>query len=158
MFLDNILFFLLCLTLKKVNYLIFFSLRWGNWVLATISNFQITVSYQPNVVDLGYFKLTILLDQIILIWNIKGLHHQVEKIKGLEISSLWLKFTLEKIQCLKSKKIVYCNVKGILSNLEGINYWYEKGIYLLIIQTLPEISEPNDVLLVWFYAFKQITI
>ncbi len=28
-------------------------------------------------------------DQIIQVWNIKGLHHQVAKIKGFENLSLW---------------------------------------------------------------------
>ena len=121
-------------------------------------NFLTPLSFQPDGVNLWYFKLKLFDLTKLSVWNTKGLHHQVEKIKGLEISSLWLKFTLEKIQCLKSKKIVYCNVKGILSNLEGINYWYEKGIYLLIIQTLPEISEPNDVLLVWFYWLQSVRL
>ena len=40
------------------------------------------------VVDLRYFKLLILLDQIISVWNIKDLHHQILKIQGLENSSL----------------------------------------------------------------------
>ena len=80
------------------------------------------------------------------------------KDKGIRNFEFVAKIHFGKNTMFKKQKIVYCNVKGILSNLEGINYWYEKGIYLLIIQTLPEISEPNDVLLVWFYAFKQITI
>ena len=36
-----------------------------NWVFATNSDFQIPVTLQPNVVDLIYFKLWILLAQII---------------------------------------------------------------------------------------------
>ena len=35
---------------------------------------------ETNVADLRYFKLWILLDQIIWVWNIKGLQHQVPKI------------------------------------------------------------------------------
>ena len=38
--------------------------------------FLIPLSLQPDDVDLGYFKLWILLDQIIQVWNIKSLHHQ----------------------------------------------------------------------------------
>ena len=34
---------------------------------------------EPNTVDLRYFKLCIMLDERILVWNIKGVHHQVEK-------------------------------------------------------------------------------
>ena len=36
------------------------------------------------VLDLRYFKLWILLDKIILVRRIKGLHHQVAKIKESE--------------------------------------------------------------------------
>jgi len=35
---------------------------------------------EPNVADLRYFKLWILLDQIIWVWNIKGLQHRILKI------------------------------------------------------------------------------
>ena len=37
----------------------------GYWVFATNFDFLIPISLQPNVVDLGYFKLWTLLDQII---------------------------------------------------------------------------------------------
>ena len=47
--------------------------------------------FRPNVVDLWYFKLWILLDQIFEVWNIKGLHQQIEKIKGEENLSWWQK-------------------------------------------------------------------
>ena len=46
-----------------------------NWFFATYSDFLIFISFPPNVVELVYFKLWILLDKIILVWNIKGLHH-----------------------------------------------------------------------------------
>jgi len=46
------------------------------------------MSLEPNVADLRYFKLWILLDQIIWVWNIKGLRHWVPKILGLENQSL----------------------------------------------------------------------
>ena len=42
-----------------------------SWVFDTNSDFLIPISLQPNVVDLRYFKLWILLHQIILVWNIK---------------------------------------------------------------------------------------
>ena len=42
--------------------------------------YLIPVSLQPNVGDLRYFKLWIVLDQIIQVWNIKGFHHQIETI------------------------------------------------------------------------------
>ena len=51
--------------------------RQRNWVFATNSDFLITITLEPNVADLRYFKLWILLDQIIWVWNIKGLQHRV---------------------------------------------------------------------------------
>ena len=44
-------------------------------MFATNSDFLIIGILQPNVVD-----LTILLDQKVLVWNIKGLNHQAAKI------------------------------------------------------------------------------
>ena len=41
-------------------------------------------SFQTDVVDLSYFKLWILLDQIVLVGNIKYLHYQVANMKGLD--------------------------------------------------------------------------
>ena len=41
-----------------------------NWVFATNSDFLIPISLHPNVLDLRFFKLWILLDQIITVWNI----------------------------------------------------------------------------------------
>ena len=43
----------------------------------------------PDDVDLWYFKLLMLLGDIIKIWNIKGLHHKFAKIKDMENLSLW---------------------------------------------------------------------
>ena len=51
-----------------------------NWVFATNSDFLISISLEPNVVDPRYFKLWILLDQIFWAWNIKGFY-----IRGLNI-------------------------------------------------------------------------
>ena len=42
--------------------------------------FLISISLQPNDVDLGYFKLWSMLDRIFLVWNIKGLHQQAANI------------------------------------------------------------------------------
>ena len=50
------------------------------------------VSLQPNIVNLKYFKpwiMFIIHVQIIEVCNIKGLHHQVARIKELENLSLW---------------------------------------------------------------------
>ena len=51
-----------------------------NWVVATNSGFLISISLQPNLKDHRYFKLGIMLDQIIKVLNIKGFHRQVAKI------------------------------------------------------------------------------
>ena len=51
-----------------------------NWVFATNSDFLIPISLRPDVVDLRYFKVRTLFDQITVVWNIKGLHHRVAKI------------------------------------------------------------------------------
>ena len=40
---------------------------------------SITISLQPNVAELRYFKLWIVLDQMIQVWNIKGFHRKVAK-------------------------------------------------------------------------------
>jgi len=48
--------------------------------LTTNSNFQIPLSFNSDIVYLRYFKIWILLDQIVKVWNIKGLRHQVERI------------------------------------------------------------------------------
>ena len=58
--------------------------RQRNWVFATNSDFLITISLEPNVTDLRYFKLWILWNQIIRVWNIKGLQHRFLKILGLK--------------------------------------------------------------------------
>ena len=58
-------------------------------VLASNSDFLIPLSLKPNVGDFKHFKLWILLYPIIKVWNIKGWHHQVAKIKGFENLSLW---------------------------------------------------------------------
>ena len=55
-----------------------------NWIFATNSDFLITISLKPNVVDLRYFKLWIFLNQIIRVWNIKGLQQRVLKILGFK--------------------------------------------------------------------------
>ena len=58
--------------------------RQWKWVFVTNSDFIITKSLEPNVTDLRYFKLWILLNQIIGVWNIKGLQHRVLKILGFK--------------------------------------------------------------------------
>ena len=55
-----------------------------NWVFATNSEFITPISLELNVANLWYFRLT-LFDLIEFIaWNIKGLQHQVYKIRKFE--------------------------------------------------------------------------
>ena len=68
----------------------FYKNNWQtSWVFVTNSNFPIVITLQPDVVDLGYFKLWILVDQIV--WNIKGFQYPVAEILGLENLDLWQK-------------------------------------------------------------------
>ena len=55
-----------------------------NLVFVTNSDFLVSMSLQPNAVDLRYFKLYILIEKVIWVWNIKGLHQKVAEIYGLE--------------------------------------------------------------------------
>ena len=76
----------ICCTVKVLQeFSLSFTQR--NWVFATNSDFLFTISLEPNVADLRYFKLWILLDQVIWVWNIKGLQH-----RGLKI--LWFKYLI----------------------------------------------------------------
>ena len=59
------------------------------WVFATNSDILIILSLQPNVANLWYFKLLIVLDQLIKVWNIIGLHNRIAKIKLIEFLTLW---------------------------------------------------------------------
>ena len=43
-----------------------------NWVFVTNSDFPIPLSLHFNVGGLRYFKLWIILDQIMILWNITG--------------------------------------------------------------------------------------
>ena len=56
-----------------------FPLRLKLKVFATLSGLIIPISLQPYLIDLRYFELIFLLDQIV--WIIKGLHHQDVKLK-----------------------------------------------------------------------------
>ena len=58
-------------------------------VLIFAREFERNWSLEPNVTDLRYFKLWILLDQIIWVWNFKGLQHRVLKILWFKHLSLF---------------------------------------------------------------------
>ena len=49
-------------------------------VFVTNSIYLIPIALQPNAVNLRYFKLLIMLDQINQVWNMRGLHIPVAKI------------------------------------------------------------------------------
>ena len=90
-----------------------------NWGFATTSNLLLTVSLQPNVVNLWYFKLWIMLDQRIYVWNIKCIRHWVEMIwKGLENLSFWQRlnsFNLTKYT-VQDAKSNFFHFKGCFPN------------------------------------------
>ena len=46
------------------------------WIFATNSDVIILISLQPDVEDLGYFKIWILLDHIVYAWNIQDFNSQ----------------------------------------------------------------------------------
>ena len=71
------------------------------------SDFLITISLEPNVVDLRYFKLWILLDQIIWVWNIKGLQHRVLKILRFKYLILF-----QRLLCLQNF-FIFCKILKI---------------------------------------------
>ena len=53
------------------------------------SNSYGPIYFQPNGVNLWYFKLRLFGLTEFIVWNIKGLRHQFAKIQGLENLSLW---------------------------------------------------------------------
>ena len=56
-----------------------------NWSFVTILNFLSPISLQLKGVNLWFFKLRLFNLTEIIVWNIKGLQHQVAKINGLKI-------------------------------------------------------------------------
>ena len=76
-----------------------------NWGIATNSEFLITISLEPNVADLRYFKLWILLHQIIWVWNIKGLQHRVLKILRFKYLNLF-----QRLNSFRTQAAVQCTV------------------------------------------------
>ena len=56
---------------------------------------------QPDFLDLRYFKLGIMLDKTIYVQNIKGLHHQLAKIKFMVKTQILSKRSPLKTQDLK---------------------------------------------------------
>ena len=78
-----------CSSLAKINFIQIIHQIFCKriWVFATNSDILIPLSLQPNVVNFWHFKLLIVLDQIMIVWNIKGLHNWIAKI--WVVMSLW---------------------------------------------------------------------
>ena len=63
----------------------------------------------PNVVDLWYFQLWILLDQIIYVWTIKGVHPHVAKnsLFNLNVHRLCMNWGLRKFELVAKTQVLY---------------------------------------------------
>ena len=77
-----------------------------------------TISLEPNVADLRYFKLWILLDQIIWVWNIKDLQHRV--LKKLKFKYLILFQRLNFFKNLVTNKIPDKNYMKLIWKFSGV--------------------------------------
>ena len=62
-----------------------------SWVFATNSNFQNTLSLQPDAISLLCFKPRICDLSEFLDWNVKGLQERVAGTQGLKNKNLWQK-------------------------------------------------------------------
>ena len=81
----------------------------------------------PDVVELWSYKLRTLLDQIIQVLNMKGLHHCIAKIEGLEI---WVCDKNSVPIQIKSRKLL--SVKKYLQKSNYINPKQDGDIFFLI--------------------------
>ena len=94
-------------------------------------DFLVSISVQPNVVDFRYFKLWMLLDKIIKVWNIKGLHYQGPNVVNLtydaELLTADSKLKVKKgfelmihnilfyvVSWIESKSAIYCRLQCIV--------------------------------------------
>ena len=90
-----------------------------NWVFGPNSDFLITMSLEPNVLDLTYFKLWIMLNQIIRVWNIKGLQDIWFCCNSSNQSKLIEWLTILKISDFSNNiKQVYVGIKRYV-----LNHW-----------------------------------
>ena len=98
----------------------------------------ITISLEPNFEDLRYFKLWILLNQIIGVWNIKGLQHRVLKILGFKY--LILLQRLNSFKIINMKELYFATNLIIIIHIfyqpDGLNLWYIKHYYYWITEFL----------------------
>ena len=123
--------------------------KWSKWKYKKVykgnESLPQTISLEPNVADLRYFKLWILLDQIIWVWNIKDLQHRVLKILKFKYLILFQRLNffknlvtnkipdknymkLESSQELKKKLSVYHKLKR--SNLYFFSMLWRKPLIM----------------------------
>jgi len=103
-----------------------------NWVFATNSDFLIPIFLEPNFADLWYFKLWILLDQIIWVWNIKGLQHRVLKI-------LWFKYL-----------ILFQRLNSFIINLSFVYLYVRSACTLAGHHVAIIIKGSSNITITWF--------
>ena len=136
-----LIYFCVLLNFLHLNYIllciwtILFSSSWFaiGHVEVTNSDFLIPISLQHNVADLKYFKLWILLDQLIYIRNNKGLHLRVAKIYRLKNSSLWQRLNFFSSLHYFSQKIlpVQCPCQYIFLGTENKFFLQKKLLNFL---------------------------
>ena len=56
--------------------------------MGVITKFIKTISFQPDGVNLSYFKLGLFDLREYLVWNIKGLQHRIEKFGSISFREL----------------------------------------------------------------------
>ena len=127
------------------------NLRWGGWckvplpplwqpflcgvtiqgmIIAFIKELSlchklITISLEPNFEDLRYFKLWILLNQIIRVWNIKGLQHRVLKILGFKYLILLQRlnsFRIRKFKFVARVQLLYKLKNDDCMNIKSLEF------------------------------------
>jgi len=78
---------------KIIQNLMLDAFRQRNWVFAKNSTFEIPISFNPDDLNLWYFKLTLFNLTAFIVWTIKGLQHWVATILKLENQSLYISLT-----------------------------------------------------------------
>ena len=106
---------------------------------------------EPNVVDLRYFKLWILLNQIIRIWNIKGLQQRVLKILGFKYLIL-----LQRLNSFAGKIDIFHVFNNKFSYSRAIFYiiGYTLLEFLMSIYTFTTAQKPRFAWILSFFFYK----
>ena len=111
---------------QKLSSFLFKKHLQSHWAFATNSDFLIPISVQPDVIDLRYFKLWLLLYQTIKILNIKGLHNLV-----VQVLENW-----DLLQRLNSFESFYSLLSGVATTSSIKDNDNCSGIYLFhIVET-----------------------